>query len=104
MTSRCFLAAVRGGEAEAASLILATIEQAAGRRQGAGAAVTWAHWVSAVLYDGLGRYEEALAAARQAVEDAQIHLSMWALPELVEAAVRTGNTGLAAEALDQLPG
>jgi len=30
------------------------------------------------------------------------HLSMWALPELVEAATRTGNTGLARDALRQL--
>ena len=57
--------------------------------------MTWAHWVAAILYNGLGRYADALAAARQASEHRLVHISMWALPELVEAAARTGNTGLA---------
>ena len=94
------LAALRGSQAEAVPLIEATLEQAAA--VGQGAAVTWAHWVAAVLYNGLGRYQEALAAARQAAGHGLVHLSMWALPELVVAAARTGNTGLAYEALDQL--
>jgi DNA-binding CsgD family transcriptional regulator len=64
--------------------------------------VTWAHWVAAILYNGLARYQEALASARQAAGYKLVHLSMWALPELVEAAARTGDTGLAADALDQL--
>jgi DNA-binding CsgD family transcriptional regulator len=81
-------------------LIEATLEQAAAAGQGA--AVTWAHWVAAILYNGLGRYAEALAAARQAAGHRLVHISMWALPELVEAAARTGNTGLAGDALDQL--
>jgi DNA-binding CsgD family transcriptional regulator len=94
------LAAFRGREAEAAPLIQATIEQAPGRGQGS--AVTWAHWMAAVLYNGLGRYAEALAAARKASGHRLVHVSIWALPELVEAAVRTGDTGLASEALEQL--
>jgi DNA-binding CsgD family transcriptional regulator len=94
------LAAFRGSQAEAIPLIEATLEQAAAAGQGA--AVTWAHWVAAVLHNGLGRYAGALAAARQAAGHRLVHISMWALPELVEAAVRTGNTGLAGEALDQL--
>jgi hypothetical protein len=37
--------------------------------------------------NGLGRYADALAAARQASEHRQLNvLSMWVLPELVEAA------------------
>jgi DNA-binding CsgD family transcriptional regulator len=94
------LAAFRGSQAEAVPLIEATLEQAVA--VGQGAAVTWADWVTAILYNGLGRYAEALAAARQAAGHRMVHLSMWALPELVEAAARTGNTGLAGEALDQL--
>jgi len=94
------LAAFRGREAEAASLIRATIEQAAGRGQGA--SLTSAHWVAAVLYNGLSRYEEAVAAARQATGHRLVNLSMWALSELVEAAARTGNTQLASQALEQL--
>jgi DNA-binding CsgD family transcriptional regulator len=94
------LAAFRGSRTEASPLIEATLEQAAATGQGA--AVTWAHWVAAVLYNGVGRYQEALAAARQAAGHRLVHISMWALPELVEAAARTGNTGLAGDALDKL--
>ena len=94
------LAAFRGSQAEAVPLIEATLEQAAA--VGQGAAVTWAQWVTAVLNNGLGRYQEALVAARQAAGHRLAHLSMWALPELVEAATRTGNTGLARDTLSQL--
>jgi DNA-binding CsgD family transcriptional regulator len=94
------LAAFRGREAEAAPLIRDIIEQAAAR--GHGSALTWAHWMTAVLYNGLGRYAEALAAARQASEHRLVPTSVWALPELVEAASRTGNTQLASQSLDQL--
>ncbi len=94
------LAAFRGSKAEAVPLIEATLEQAASLGQGA--AVTWAYWVTAVLHNGLGRYQEALVAARQAAGHRLTHLSMWALPELVVAAARTGNTALARDALDQL--
>jgi DNA-binding CsgD family transcriptional regulator len=64
--------------------------------------VTVAHWVAAVLCNGLGRYEEALAAARQASEHKHIYVSAWALPELIEAAVRIGNPRMADDALDLL--
>ena len=94
------LAAFRGSQAEAVPLIEAILEQAAS--VGQGAAVTWAYWVTAVLHNGLGRYQEALVAARQAARHRLVHISMWALPELVEAAARTGNTALARDALDQL--
>jgi DNA-binding CsgD family transcriptional regulator len=58
--------------------------------------------VAAVLGNGLGRYEEALVAARQASEHIQVYVAVWALPELIEAAVRTGNLGIADEAVDRL--
>jgi DNA-binding CsgD family transcriptional regulator len=97
------LAAFRGREAEAVPLIQSIIEQATARGQGI--SVTVAHWVAAVLYNGLGRYEEALAAARQAREHKHVHLSMWALPELIEAAARAGNQRIiAGDALDRLTG
>ena len=94
------LAAFRGREAEAVPLIQSIIEQAAA--EGQGVSVTVAHWVAAVLYNGLGRYEEALAAARQASEHRHVYISVWALPELIEAAVRTGNPRIATDALDLL--
>ena len=34
--------------------------------RGEGQWLTAAHWATAVLYNGLGRYDEALAAAEQA--------------------------------------
>jgi hypothetical protein len=95
------LASLRGDQAEAAPLIEATIAQAAAGGQRI--AVAYAHWVAAILANGLGRYEEALAAARHACEDTfTLHISMWAQPELVEAAARSGNTEVAAGALERL--
>jgi DNA-binding CsgD family transcriptional regulator len=96
------LAAFRGGKAEAVPLIQSIIEQAT--HEGQGVAVTVADWVAAVLYNGLGRYEEALAAARQASEHEHVYVSVWALPELIEAAARTGNTRVGGDALDLLTG
>jgi DNA-binding CsgD family transcriptional regulator len=61
-----------------------------------------AHWVAAVLYNGLGRYKEALAAAQQAREQKHAFTSAWALPELIEAAVRTESMRTASDALDLL--
>ena len=94
------LASFRGREAEATRLIQSTIDQATAGGQGA--FVTVARWVTAVLYNGLGRYEEALEAARQASEHGHVYVSAWALPELIEAAARTGNPRIADDALDRL--
>jgi DNA-binding CsgD family transcriptional regulator len=97
------LAAWRGAEAEALGLIATTLADATAAGQGI--AVTFAQWVSAVLYNGLGRYEAALDAARQASDDTPgNYVSMWALPELIEAAMRAGQPGLARDALTRLTG
>jgi len=95
-----FLAAMRGNQAELAPLIEAAL--AAAEAGGLGGAATQAHWVAAILHNGLGRYADALAAAEQAIRDANVFVSNWALPELIEAAVRTGGTLAAAAALDRL--
>ena len=96
-----FLAGLRGAEAEAAPLIQAVITDS--RTVGQGMGVQWSQWISAILYNGLGRYEDALAEARQAVEQApELFISLWALADLIEAASRTGQTGLAADALGRL--
>src|SRR5207237_10601694 len=61
------------------------------------------HLATAVLYNGLGRYEEALAAAQQAVEDPlAVRLSTWGLVELIEAAVRSGKAEVAGDELGRL--
>jgi DNA-binding CsgD family transcriptional regulator len=95
------LAAFRGHEAEALRLIDSTINDATAGGQGIG--VQYARWVEAVLFNGLGRHERALAAAVRASEEApELFLSAWALPELIEAAQRTGETDLGAGALERL--
>jgi len=92
------LASLRG---EASRLIEATIAEASAGGQGI--AVAYAHWTAAILVNGLGRYEEALAAAGAASEDTfTLYISMWALPELIEAAVRSGHEAVAAEAFGRL--
>ena len=95
------LAALRGREAEARTLIDATIRDATAG--GEGLAVQYAQWTTAVLDNGLGRYEDALAAAQQASEvTPELFIAVWALPELIEAAVRSGNAALAPAALERL--
>jgi DNA-binding CsgD family transcriptional regulator len=94
------LASFRGREAEAAPLIQSAIEE--GAAAGQGVAVTYAHFAAAVLYGGLGRYADALAAARQASEHKHPYVSVWTLPELIAAAVRTGEMRIASDALDLL--
>jgi DNA-binding CsgD family transcriptional regulator len=82
-------------------LIERTIEEATVRGQGE--VLRIAQWVAAVLYNGLCRYEEAVSAARQVtVDDADPYPQMWALPELVEAASRVGDTDLARRAFSRL--
>jgi len=62
-----------------------------------------ANWSAAVLHNGLGRYAEALAVAEPATEETYSPLStQLVLPELIEAAVRTGRADLAGEALGRL--
>jgi DNA-binding CsgD family transcriptional regulator len=94
------LAAFRGREDEATRLIQATREQAI--TAGQGAVLTWANWAAVRLYNGLGRYADALAAVRQVSEQEPVHSAIRPLPELVEAAVRTGNIAVARDALGRL--
>jgi DNA-binding CsgD family transcriptional regulator len=98
--SSLVLAAWRGREAEALELIEASREDAAAR--GEGRAITLAEYATAVLYNGLANYEAALAAARRASEHDDLGLFAWALIELVEAATRSREPRLAADALERL--
>jgi DNA-binding CsgD family transcriptional regulator len=60
-------------------------------------------WAKAVLCNGLGRYEEALAAAERAREEShELVFPVWAAVELIEAATRTGKTAGAAHVLELL--
>ncbi|WP_127508410.1 ATP-binding protein [Actinoplanes solisilvae] len=68
---------------------------------GIGAAV--GHWAAAILCNGLGRYREAAEAAQLATANPlEPWISTYALPELVEGAVRAGDADLAQEALERL--
>ncbi len=97
------VASLRGDRAEATLLFEAIIGSAAAAAAGQGIALAYAHWTAAILANGLGRYGEALAAARHAAEDMfALYISMWALPELIEAAVRSGNPRMAGDALARL--
>jgi DNA-binding CsgD family transcriptional regulator len=97
------LAVFRGQEAQAAQLIQTATEDVGHRGEGEGLSVI--QWAAAVLYNSLGRYEEALAAAQQASEDSPVvRFAGWALVELVEAAVRSAAPECAADALERLSG
>ena len=73
-----------------------------GRERGEGIAVTVAALSAAVLYNGLGRYDQALAAAEEAAECDELSLYGWALVELIEAAARSGKADTAVRALERL--
>ena len=95
------LAALQGDPGEAGELIEASVSEVAPRGEGIGLAVT--HWANALLYSGLGGYEDALVAARQVgAYPHQLAVANWALTELAEAAARSGRTELAADAIDRL--
>ncbi len=92
------LAACQGRRATASELIEASIKEVVSRGEGMGLVVI--QWASALLYNGLGRYNEALEAAQEASRHP--HDPTRALPELIEAAVRIGMPGIAADALQRL--
>jgi hypothetical protein len=84
------LANWRGRDAEARALIEAREEDAL--RRGEGLWILANEWGSVLRYNGLGRYEDALAAAERAAGGPR-GLGLWIrdLFELIEAAVRSGH-------------
>jgi DNA-binding CsgD family transcriptional regulator len=91
-------AAWRGQEAETSRLIAADTADSAAH--GDGQRLTATAWATAVLSNGLGRYDDALTAAEQASADPdQLALATWPLAELIEAAARTGALERASGAL-----
>jgi ATP/maltotriose-dependent transcriptional regulator MalT len=96
-----WVAAMRGREPETLDLIRATSHEATARGEGYVMFVT--EHVTAVLYNGLGRYSEALdALRRQTVDVSYGDRSPRPMAELVEAAVRSGERQLAGLALERL--
>jgi len=70
--------------------------------RGEGRALTWADYTTALLNNGLGTYQAALAAAQDACAYDDIGITNWALVELVEAAARHGQSDVARAGLERL--
>jgi DNA-binding CsgD family transcriptional regulator len=95
------VAAYRGCEREARELIDAATKDFAARGEGMGVSLT--HCATAVLCNGLGRYEEAYVAAEEALTDpSELWFWPWATVELIESSSRTGRTDSAVPALERL--
>jgi ATP/maltotriose-dependent transcriptional regulator MalT len=95
------LLALRGQADQAEPLIATALADVRARGEGAG--INMLQWARALLCNGLGRYREALAAAQDAAADPlELGPPKWALAELVEAGVRSGDRRAAAAGLEQL--
>ena len=95
------IAALRGREAEFLELSDTAVNEAVPRGEGFAVFVT--EHVSAVLYNGLGRYDAATTALRaHAVDPFYTDGSVGTMVELIEAAVRSGEPRLAERALSRL--
>jgi DNA-binding CsgD family transcriptional regulator/tetratricopeptide (TPR) repeat protein len=96
------VASWEGDEERARDLAGRNIDRAGSR--GEGLTVAFADYASAVLFNGLGRHDRALDAAMKVCAHADFGLFGWALPELVEAGVRTGRLDVAASGAARLSG
>jgi DNA-binding CsgD family transcriptional regulator len=92
------LAAWRGREAQASELIEATLQAPTA----GGLGVISASYASSVLNNGLGRYDAARDAAWRAFERDPVAHGPFLVPELAEAASRTGDLALVRAALGWL--
>jgi DNA-binding CsgD family transcriptional regulator len=99
-SSRLTLAGFRGDQATL-STVIETIEPLATER-GDGMILTFGEHARALAHNGAGRYEAALPDAESASSQDELAVSVWSLPELVEAAVRCGKDQLAGDALERL--
>jgi DNA-binding CsgD family transcriptional regulator len=98
-----FVAAWRGREEECIDLSRRADEGVENRGEGVGPMVS--RWARALLYNGLGRYEEAAEAAdmvSRAYSQLEMGIPVWSLVEYIEASAKLGTPGQAAEALEQL--
>jgi len=94
------LAAWRGQEVQALELIEATVQEATARGQGR--LVDFANYASSVLYNGLGRHDAARDAAWRVFEGDPVGYGLFVVPELAEAAARTGDVALVRAVLEWL--
>jgi DNA-binding CsgD family transcriptional regulator len=95
------LAAFSGNEREARQLNAAITKDSLAR--GEGSAVAIALWAMALLWNGLGQYEEAFRAATEELKAPNdLWYAGWATVELVEAASRTGHAEQAKPAFNKL--
>ncbi|MGW1047142.1 ATP-binding protein [Streptomyces sp. NPDC002547] len=95
------LAVFRGQNTEATAVIHSATRDAMAR--GEGVALTFLQWAAAILHNGAGHYAQALESARQASADSHVQrFRNWALVEVIEAAMRTGQQDTARRALKDL--
>jgi DNA-binding CsgD family transcriptional regulator len=94
------LAAWHGDAPRTADFMAQMIVSASSR--GEGMALTFVEYAKAVLYNGLAEYELAAVAAHSASTDDRLVIPHWPLPELVEAAMRSGQPADAAAACKRL--
>ena len=94
---KILLAAWRGQEVLASELIEATMKATAG-----GLGIISPAYASSVLFNGLGRHDAARDAAWRAFERDPVGQGPFLVPELAEAASRTGDVALVRAALEWL--
>jgi DNA-binding CsgD family transcriptional regulator len=95
------LAALQGREDEARTLIDTTRKEV--MRRGDGIGMTTSAWAEALLYNGIGNYHKALAAAESGSENQNdLGVYAWSTVELIEAAARSGSPERATDALRRL--
>ena len=97
---RMLLSACRGDEVETSRLI--KLLEADATARGDGLILSVCEYTSTVLYNGLGQYATALATAQQATVSDPLSFSSWLLPELIEAAMRSGKRQVAVDAFEHL--
>src|SRR5918999_513840 len=81
------LVAMRGRDAEAKRFIEKARAEVIGRGEGAG--LSFADWAEAVLNNGLGHYDEALAASHRVLDRAELVPVNWVILEAIERLSRT---------------
>jgi DNA-binding CsgD family transcriptional regulator len=97
---RVLHAGCRGDEAHGLPMIEAS--EVAAMERAEGVVLTFGEYARALLHNGLGQHAAALEPAHRASDRDELMLSAWSLPELVEAAARSGRTELATAAVKRL--